>query len=113
LSTHLRVGLLSSLFSFGFPTIILCAFLVYPFVLHTLPISSSLTRSFWLCLARGTCYEVFHYAGFSNLPSLNLSLDQIFFSATCSQTPSVYVPPLMSETLCHIPVILLIKIKGN
>jgi hypothetical protein len=26
---------------------------------------------------------------------------QIFSSAPCSQTPSVYVPPLMSETKCH------------
>jgi hypothetical protein len=41
--------------------------------------------------------EVPHYAVFSNLLSLHLSSVQIF-SAPCSQTPSVYVPPLTSET---------------
>jgi hypothetical protein len=35
---------------------------------------------------------------FSNLPSLRLSSVQIFSSAPCSQTPSLYVPRLMSET---------------
>jgi hypothetical protein len=35
---------------------------------------------------------------FSTLLSLQLSLLQIFFLPPCSQTPSVYVPPLISET---------------
>jgi hypothetical protein len=38
---------------------------------------------------------------FSNLLSLHFSSDQIFSSAPCSQTPSVYVPPLTSETKFH------------
>jgi hypothetical protein len=38
--------------------------------------------------ARSVSYETPLYAVFSNLPSLRL----------CSQTPSVYVPPLMLET---------------
>jgi hypothetical protein len=38
-------------------------------VLHTLPISFSLTRSFWLFLARSTSYEASNYAVFFNLPS--------------------------------------------
>jgi hypothetical protein len=46
LSTHLCVGLPSGLFPAGFPTnILVYAFLVSPFVLHTLPISSYLTWS--------------------------------------------------------------------
>jgi hypothetical protein len=49
-------------------------------------------------LARSTSYEAPHYAVSSNLPSLHLSLVQIFSSAPCSQTPSVCVLPLMLET---------------
>jgi hypothetical protein len=42
LSTHLRLGQPSGLFPSGFPINILYAFLFSPFVLHALPISSSL-----------------------------------------------------------------------
>jgi hypothetical protein len=45
LSFHLRVGLPSGLFSFGFPTKTLYAFLFSPCMLHAMTISSSLT---WL-----------------------------------------------------------------
>jgi hypothetical protein len=41
------------------------------------------------------------YAVFSSFLSLLLSSNQIFSSAPCSQTPWVYVPPLMSETKLH------------
>jgi hypothetical protein len=51
-----------------------------------------------LYLAKSTRCESPHYAVFSNLLSLHLSLVQIFSSAPCSQRPSVHVPPLMSET---------------
>jgi hypothetical protein len=69
------------------------------FVLNSLPISYSLTWSFWLHLVKGTSYEA-HYAVFYNLPSLHPSLVQIFW-APHSQTPSVGDPPLMSETKFH------------
>jgi hypothetical protein len=46
LSTHLRLELSSGLFPAGFPTKMLYAVLLFPFVLHALPISSSLTSSF-------------------------------------------------------------------
>jgi hypothetical protein len=54
LSTHLRLGLPSDHFPSGFPTNILWAFLFSPFVLPALPISSSLTWSFSLCLLHVT-----------------------------------------------------------
>jgi hypothetical protein len=68
-------------------------------VLHALLISSSLTRSF--CFARSTSYEARHYAVLSNLPSLHLSSDQLFSSAPCSQTPSVYVNYANIITFCN------------
>jgi hypothetical protein len=70
-----------------------------PFVLHALPLSSSLTWSFYL--AKCTSYEAPHYAVFSKLLSRLVSLVQIFSSAPCSKTPLVYVPPLMSVTKFH------------
>jgi hypothetical protein len=47
-------------------------------------------------LAKGTNYETLSYAVFANLLSLHPS--QISSSAPCSQTPSVCVLHLMSET---------------
>jgi hypothetical protein len=39
---------------------------------------------------------------FLQFPSLHLSSVRIFSSAPCSQTPSVYVPPLMWETVTFL-----------
>jgi hypothetical protein len=86
----------SGAFPFGIPIKILYAFLFSPFVLHALPTSSSLT---WSYLAKSTSYEAPHYEVFFQLCiTSHLSRIQIFSSAPCYQTPSVYTPPLMSET---------------
>jgi hypothetical protein len=54
-----------------------------------------------LRLEKNTNYEIPHYAVFSSLPSLHLSSVKIFSSTPCSQTPSVYVPQLMTKTKLH------------
>jgi hypothetical protein len=61
----LRLGLPSGLFPSGFPISILYAFLFAPFMLHSLPISSSLALSFYLYLEKSTSYEAPHCAVFS------------------------------------------------
>jgi hypothetical protein len=48
-----------------------------------------------------TSYEAPRYAAFFIFLSLHLSSVQTFSSASCSQTPSHCIPPLMSETKFH------------
>jgi hypothetical protein len=96
--THLRLVLPCGLFHSGFPTDILYAFL-FAIIRATCPVYLIfLDLIIQLCLARSINYEAPHYAIFSNLLSCHLSSVQIFSSAPCSQTPSVYVPSLMSKT---------------
>jgi hypothetical protein len=82
----------------AFPPKSLYEYLSSPYLLHVLPISSSLIWSFWLYLVKSTSYEAPHYAVFSNFVSLNPSSVQIYPSSPCSQTPSVFVPLLISDT---------------
>jgi hypothetical protein len=63
-------------------------------LLFALPISYSLT----LYLVKSANYEAPHYVALSNLVPFTFSAVQISSSAPCSQTPSVCVPPLVSET---------------
>jgi hypothetical protein len=54
-----------------------------------------------LYLAKSTNYESPRFSIFSTLPSFHPTLIQIFLSTPCFQTLSVYVPPLLSETMFH------------
>jgi hypothetical protein len=55
-------------------------------------------------MTKSISYEALHYVLFSNHLSLHPSSVKIFSSAPCSQTPPVYVPPLMLETKFHTPI---------
>jgi hypothetical protein len=57
--------------------------------------SRSKFDNFPLYLAKSISYEATRYAVFSDLLLLHLSSNQIFSLASRSQTPSVYVPPLI------------------
>jgi hypothetical protein len=76
---------------------VIYASLFSPFVLHALLILLDFIILL-IYLAKSTSYEAPHHAAFSTLLSLPFSLVKIFFSALCSQTPSAYAPPLLSET---------------
>jgi hypothetical protein len=101
LSYPLRLDLPTDHFHSGFSTKILYIFVFTPCTLHALLISSSLSWLLNLYSTKGTIYEAPPYAIFPNLLSLHRSSIKIFFSAPSSQTPTVYVPPLMSETRLH------------
>jgi hypothetical protein len=85
------LGLPGGLFPSDFPSISYMHSSSPPFVLHALPISSSLTWS--LCLARSTSYEVPHCVVFSNLPLLNLRIKD------CIKLKSIISDNAFFETL--------------
>jgi hypothetical protein len=73
-----------------------------PFMLYALPISSSSTWPFWLCLARSTSYEAPYYSVFSNLLSLHLSLmTTILLSTLFSKTLSLCYSLNVRDQVSH------------
>jgi hypothetical protein len=101
LSTHLRLGIPSDLFTCGFLTKTLCEFLFSPiratrpthFILRDVIIVIILGEE---CRLRSSTLCSFHR------PPVTSSVFGLIFSlARCSQTPSVCVPPLKSETRFH------------
>jgi hypothetical protein len=103
LSSHLRLGLPSDIFPFGFPTKILyaiffsptCATFPAPLILLVLIILiiPDVERKLWRSSFRS----------FSNFLPFHSSSFQIrvFSSAPCSQTPTIYVFSFMSEIEFH------------
>jgi hypothetical protein len=102
--THLFVGLPSGLFHSGFPTNNLYMFVFTP-ICATCPAHIILRDLInVIILAKGKNHDAPRYAVFSALASPYSSSVRMSSSAPCSQTSSVYIPPLMSEIKFHINI---------
>jgi hypothetical protein len=98
MSTHLRLGLPSGIFPSGFLTNILYAF---PFSIHARCPAHPFVLDLIILIVLGEEYELRRSSLCSFLqPPVSLFSVQIF-SRPCSETPSVYVPPLISEIKFH------------
>jgi hypothetical protein len=107
LSSLLHLDLPSGFLHSGFSTKTLYEFLFSSCMLHVLLISSSLTSSFLLHLAKRTSY----YAVFFNLLLFHPPLVQIFSSVPYSQIPTIHVLFLMSKIKFHTHIKLQAKLQ--
>jgi hypothetical protein len=95
---HIRLGFPSCWFPSTIPTNNLFAFLVETIHATCRAHLNFLDLTILITIYGEQNYEIPHYSALSNFLSYNFSLVEIFSSASSYQTPSVYVPPSMSET---------------
>jgi hypothetical protein len=117
LSTHQLLGLLSASFLMTLPPISY----MYSYLMRATFHTNLFLLDLIILIMLDEEYKlrIHHYAGFSNLMLLQLSLIEIFSTALCSQMPSVCVLPLIISScltsLCRSNLIssLLVQISAH